>query len=64
MEEGGGGGGVDGVGRSLSLEWKSTAVCSGGGEFAVELTSQPMRGQENRVIDGRAQLHNKPRVRL
>lgn len=62
--EGGGAGGVDGVGCYLSLEWKSTAVRSRGGDSSVEYTSQPIRGQKNTLIDSRAQQHDKPTARL
>lgn len=62
--EGGGAGGVDGVGCYLSLEWKSTAVRSRGGDSSVEYTSQPIRGQKNTLIDSRAQQHDKPTVSL
>ncbi len=62
--EGEGVGGVDGVGCNLSLEWKSTAVCSIGGDFSVEYTSWPIRGQKNTMIDSCAQRHDKPTVKL
>lgn len=64
MEGGGGVGGVDGVGGNLSLEWKSTAVRDGGGDFSVEYTTQPIRTQKNTLTDSLDQQNDKPAERL